>query len=437
MKIGLVAMSGIRVCDEELLRMGLTLPGFVQRSKVIASLPSLGLLTLAGMTPISHEVHYMEIKDLTENKSIPESLYQFDLVAISSYSAQIKEAYQLADILRSNKIPVVMGGLHVTCLPEEAKMHCNAVVAGEGELSWPQLIKDFEKNELKPVYGTTGEEFNLEDAPMPSFELLDIEKYNRLTVQTSRGCPHRCEFCASSILLTKYYKQKPPEKVLSEIDKIKEIWEHPFIEFADDNTFVNKDYWKKLLPDLIKRKIRWFTETDISIAQDKELLKLMRKSGCAQILIGFESPSMDALNSIEMKQNWKARKLATYKAAITKIQSYGISVNGCFILGLDGNGPEIFDNVFNFVEESGLYEVQITIQTAFPCTPLYKRLEKENRILEKGAWEKCTLFDVNYIPKNMTAKQLSEGFRNLGLRLYGEKFTKSRRRRFKKVLRNV
>ena len=437
MKIGFVAMSGIRVCDEELLRMGLTLPGFVERSKVIASLPSLALLTLAGMTPHPHEVHYMEVKELNESKSVPEFFSEFDLVAISSYSAQIKEAYSLADSLRENKIPVVIGGLHVSCLSEEAKRHCDAVVIGEGELSWPQVIMDLEKGKLKSYYRNSGEEFDFTNAPIPAFELLDVDKYNRLTVQTSRGCPHRCEFCASSILLTKYYKQKPPEKVLAEIDKIKEIWANSFIEFADDNTFVNKDYWKKLLPELRKRKIRWFTETDISIAQDKELLNLMRKSGCAQILIGLESPSKKALNGIEMKGDWKAKKFETYKRAIKEIQSHGISVNGCFIIGLDQNGPEIFDDVYKFVEESGLYEVQITIQTAFPGTPLYKRLDAENRILEKHAWEKCTLFDVNYIPKNMTPKQLSEGFRDLGLRLYDDEFTKSRRRRFKKVLRKV
>jgi radical SAM superfamily enzyme YgiQ (UPF0313 family) len=437
MKIGLIAMSGIRVCDEELLRMGLTLPGFVERSKVIASLPSLGLLTLAGMTPSYHEVHYIEITDLTTSKSTQETLDDFDLIAISSYSAQIKEAYQLADIIREKGVPVVMGGLHVTCLPDEAKKHCDAVVIGEGERSWPQLIIDAEKGKLRPLYGNIEDEFDLNEAPMPAFEILDIDKYNRLTVQTSRGCSHRCEFCASSILLTKHYKQKPTEKVLAEIDKIRELWEHPFIEFADDNTFVNKDYWKKILPEIGKRKIRWFTETDISIAQDKDLLKLMRKSGCAQVLIGFESPSVAALSGMELKQNWKAKQLPSYKEAIKTIQSHGISVNGCFILGLDEQGPEIFNDVYNFVEDSGLHEVQITIQTAFPGTPLFKRLKEEGRIIEKNAWEKCTLFDINYIPIGMTTDELSDGFKRLGMDLYNEEFTKLRRRHFKEILREI
>jgi len=437
MKIGLIAMSGIRVCDEELLRMGLTLPGFVNRSKIIASLPSLGLLTLAGMVPSHHQLHYIEIADLKDSKPELNTLDDFDLLAISSYSAQIKEAYELADIIRSKDVQVVMGGLHVNCLPEEAKKHCDAVVIGEGELSWPAIIQDAEKGKLKPFYGGNGKEFDLALAPMPAFELLDIDKYNRLTVQTSRGCTHRCEFCASSILLTKQYKQKPAEKVLAEIDKIKELWEHPFIEFADDNTFVNKGYWKDLLPELKKRKMRWFTETDISVAEDEELLTLMRESGCAQILIGLESPVKEALRGIETKQNWKAKQQHHYKEAIKTIQSHGISVNGCFILGLDEHDPKIFDQVFNFVNDSGLHEVQITIQTAFPGTPLYERLNRQNRIIEQNAWEKCTLFDINYIPSKMSIEELAVGFRNLGLRLYSEEFTALRRQRFKNALRNL
>lgn len=437
MKIGLIAMSGIRVCDQELLQMGLTLPGFVERSNVIASLPSLGLLTLAGMTPANHDVHYIEISDFAASRVTQDFLGGFDLIAISSYSAQIKEAYQLAEIVRRAHVPVVMGGIHVTSLPDEAKQYCDSIVIGEGESSWPKVINDLENGRLEPVYGTIDQEFDLRDAPMPAFELLDIDKYNRLTVQTSRGCSHRCEFCASSVLLTKRYKQKPAAKVLAEIDKIKAIWEHPFIEFADDNTFVNKEYWKKLLPEITKRKIRWFTETDLSISQDTELLQLLRDSGCAQVLIGFESITRTALNGMEIKQNWKAKQSHMYKEAISTIQSHGISVNGCFILGLDDHDPKIFEQIYDFVADSGLHEVQITIQTAFPGTPLYRRLKKEKRVLDDNAWEKCTLFDINYRPQNMSIDELSQGFKMLSSKLYSDEFTKLRRKKFKNQLREI
>ena len=173
----------------------------------------------------------------------------FDLVAISSLSAQINEAYDLADRYRALGVPVVLGGLHVTALPDEAGRHADAVVIGEGEPVWLEVLQDAEAGRLKRSYRARGD-FPLADSPIPAFELLDPAKYNRLVVQTSRGCPLRCEFCASSILLTRRYKQKPIDKVLAEIDRIRSVWRRPFIEFGDDNAFVNRRYWKQLLPEL-------------------------------------------------------------------------------------------------------------------------------------------------------------------------------------------
>jgi radical SAM superfamily enzyme YgiQ (UPF0313 family) len=427
MRIGLIAMSGIRACDAELLRLGLTLPGFVERSKTIASLPSLGLLTLAGMTPREHEVSYLEVPDIRQMGSLPGG---FDLVAISSYSAQIAEAYELAKRYRDAGVPAVLGGPHVTCLPAEAASYCDAVVIGEGESVWPQVLADAAVRRLRPTYGSRDGAFDLADAPMPAFELLDISKYNRLTVQTSRGCPHLCEFCASSVLLADRYKQKPAGKVLAEIERILEIWKHPFIEFADDNSFVNKAYWRELLAALADKRIKWFAETDLSVAEDEPLLDLMCRAGCAQLLIGLESPTADALDGLETRSNWKYEQWSRYKDAIRTIQSHGITVNGCFVLGLDAHDAAIFDQVFEFVRDAELYEVQITIQTPFPGTPLYERLKREDRILRDGAWETCTLFDVNYRPTRMSPEQLASGFRQLGVRLYSEEFTKWRRGRF-------
>ncbi|MGD0652077.1 MAG: radical SAM protein [Verrucomicrobiia bacterium] len=425
-------MSGIRVCDTELLRLGLTLPGFVERSKTIASLPSLGLLTLAGMTPAKHRVEYIEVPDLRQLSDLPSS---FDLVAISSYSAQINEAYELAQRYKAAGIPSVMGGPHVTALPDEAGEYCDAVVIGEGEPCWADVLADAERGRLQPRYGSMESDYDLADAPMPAFELLDISKYNRLTVQTSRGCPHQCEFCASSVVLTHRYKQKPVSRVLEEIDRILGIWDRPFIEFADDNSFVNHSYWKELLGVLKGKGLKWFAETDLSVANDPELLDLMRETGCAQVLIGFESPIEAGLHGIELRSDWKFKKFPDYKEAIRAIQSSGITVNGCFVIGLDGHTPDIFDQVFAFVKETELYEVQVTLLTPFPGTPLYTRLEREKRLIEPRNWKKCTLFDINFQPANMTVQELHDQFKRLAVELYSKEFTTWRRGNFRKNLR--
>jgi radical SAM superfamily enzyme YgiQ (UPF0313 family) len=236
-------------------------------------------------------------------------------------------------------------------------------------------------------------------------------------------------------LLTPRYKVKPVEKVIAEIREIKKIWIKPFIEFADDNSFVHLEHYKKLLRELAKENVRWFTEADVRVAEDDELLALIRDSGCQQILIGLESPRRTSLYGVELKNNWKLRQQDYYHEAITKIQSYGITVNGCFILGLDGDTRDVFADVLDFVRDSALYEVQVTFMTAFPGTPLYARLKNEGRILRDRAWELCTLFDINFQPKNMSIADLQSGFLGLVKQLYSAEETKARRRNFKRRLK--
>ena len=428
MKLGLIAMSATRAHNKELTELGFTLPGFVDRSRVIASLPSLGLLTLAGMTPNELEMGYLDVPDLAEVEGLPG---EFDVVAISSFTAQMKEAYELADRYRAAGTTVLLGGLHVTAQPDEALRHADAIVVGEGEPSWPVMIEDLRNGCLQRVYDSTGEPFNLADSPMPRFDLLDHGRYNRMTVQTARGCPFCCEFCAGSIRLSPFYRLKPVSKVIAEIRHIKEFQPEPFIEFADDNTFVNKRHGKALMRALAKEQVKWFTETDVSVAQDAELLGLMRDAGCVQVLIGFESTSREGLEGIELKSDWKARRFDEYLIAIERIQAHGISVNGCFVLGLDNDGPDSFRNVLDFVRDSDLYDVQITMLTAFPGTSLYDRLRREGRLIDEQAWELCTLFDVNYEPKHMTPTELEEQFRWLVVNLYNQEFTDERHGKFR------
>ena len=305
----------------------------------------------------------------------------FDAVAISSFSAQIKEAYQLAGRFRAIGTTVIVGGLHFSAVPGEAARFADAIVVGEGEPVWPEVVRDLERNRLQKRYDARARPFDLRQAPMPRFELLDPNRYNRDTVQTQRGCPFYCEFCASSIRISPGFKVTPVEKVISEIHRIKELWRDPFIEFADDNTFANKRRGRELARALIPENIKWFTETDISVADDPVLLDLLKESGCAQILIGLQSPVASGVDGLELKANWKHHRIDQYQRAVERIQERGITVNGCFVLGLDHTDRSSFEEVWKFVRASGLYEVQITVMTAFPGTPLHTRLQTARGLL--------------------------------------------------------
>lgn len=426
MKIGFVAMSGLRLCNAELLKLGLTFPGVARRKTAIEALPSLGLLTLAGMTPSRFQTEYLEVRDV-DRETLPNDL---DAVALSTLTATAKEAYILASRFRAIGTRVILGGLHVSLLPEEALKHADSIVIGEGEPVWPQILNDLEHENLKRCYDARPFSFDLRNSPIPRFELLKSDRYPRFTVQTQRGCPWRCEFCAASIRISPKFKVKPIEKVVAEIRRLKELWRDPFIEFADDNTFVNRSQAKSLMRSLAHEGVRWFTETDLSVAYDEELLCLMKDAGCVQVLIGFESSSRRPLERIERRSNWKAKQFSSYLGAVERIQRHGITVNGCFVMGLDGSGLESFDDVYRFVRDSGLYDVQITYLTPFPGTPLYDRLLRSGRILEQDGWERCTLFDINFQPDLMSIAELESGFRELALRLYDEHFVRERHRRF-------
>lgn len=176
--------------------------------------------------------------------------------------------------------------------------------------------------------------------------------------------------------------------------------------------------------------MRWFAETDVSVHEDEELLELTRCAGCSQVLIGFESPVPEGLEGLELRRNWKRSRYGQYRNAIRRIQSHGISVIACFVVGLDGHGPEVFDAVREFVRDALPYDVQVTLPTPFSGTPFYAQLRRENRLLENEAWERCTLFDINFTPERMSVEDLRTGFHRLVADLYGNEFTQLRREHF-------
>ncbi|KAF0246781.1 MAG: radical SAM [Planctomycetota bacterium] len=431
MRIALIAVSGVRVRNTLLDVNKVTLPGFVHRGKTIASLPSLGLLTLAGLTPAEHDLRYFDMPELDTAVLDGEN---FDLAAISALTAKIDVAYAIADALRARGTKVVIGGLHAKVLPREVARHADAVAVGEGEDLWPRIVEDAARGTLKRFYiedapGT----YDLARSPLPRFDLLDMSRYNRITVQTSRGCPHDCEFCAASKLFGRY-RRKPVDLVLRDVDAVRARWERPMLEFADDNTFADPQWGTALLRGLAGRGVRWFTETDSSLGRHPELLDLLAPAGCRQLLIGFESPRAASLKGLDA-QNWKLRQLDGYRRDIEAIQSRGVSVNGTFIVGLDADTPDVFEEIERFVRESGLAEVQVTALTPFPGTRLHARLAAEGRLITRKYWDRCTLFDATFHPRNMTLAQLEEGMNWLFAKLYNDRAVAERKRRFLAIVR--
>lgn len=457
MKIGLIAIAGVKIQTRKFVDLGITLPQFINRGQVVAQLPSLALLTLAGVTPGGVEVEYIEVDDVEAFARDPR--LDFDLVALSTYTARAFDAYLVSDACRALGVPVVFGGLHATVLPEEVAQHADAVIIGEAETTWPQVVRDFQQGgrpSLKKFYREAKPgSYDLAEAPMPRFDLLASDPrsgvasppdtaqsgelrrlgpYNRITIQTTRGCPWDCDFCAASKLYGPRYRIKPVEKVLAEIDMVRSLWRRPFIEFADDNTFVNKAWSKRLLRELAGRDVRYFTETDVSLADDDELLDLLYPSGCRQVLIGFESPRRASLEGLD-RVNWKAGRCGHYLEAIEKIQSRGVSVCGCFIVGLDSDTTETFAELIEFIDCSRLLEVQVTILTPFPGTRLYQRFLDEGRLLYPGAWDRCTLFDLNFRPRHMTVDQLEEGVMGLWRHCWNSQALADRKAHYRNLLR--
>jgi len=413
-RLGLIAVSGVRVRNERLIRLGVTLPGFVERAKVIASMPSLGLLTIAAVTPPEYDLTYLEMGEIDAGAL---GAHAFDLVAISSFTAKADVMYGIADHYRARGTTVVLGGLHCTLVPEEAAAHADAVVIGEGELLWPRVLEDWKQGRLQRLYRNASfRDVDLARTPVPRYDLLAVDRYNRLPLQTARGCPLDCEFCAASKIFGGY-KRKPIDRVVAELAAIKRQVAHPFVELADDNTFVDKGWSRALVRAMAEAEVHWFTETDVSVADDPALLDLLGASGCRQVLIGFESPSGDSLRGIEA-HDWKARRHHRYRAAIDAIQARGVTVNGCFIVGLDNDTPDIFQAIERFVKESGLMEVQVTVLTPFPGTALHRRLAAEGRLLREHYWDRCTLFDVNFVPRRMSVEDLEQGLEYLMGTLY-------------------
>lgn len=409
--VALVPFTGFRVREAEMLALGMSLPGLVPRAAAVAQLPALGLLTLAGLNPPGWTCSYHEADAATEALAEEVMTRRPALVALSALTASVEEAYRFAGFLRRRGARVVLGGLHATACPDEAVRHCDAVVVGEGEPVWGQLLADAEAGELKPVY-RADRPFDLARSPVPRFELLGRGPRPRLTVQTQRGCPLACEFCGASRLLGPY-RVKPAANLRRELGAAAAVTQRPVLELADDNTLAGGRDPAGLFDALAAVDARYFTEVDWRVGEDPALTAGLAASGCVQVLVGIESlvfrhPGMGP----------KQAELPRVLAALDAIQAAGVAVIGCFIVGCDGETWDSLDRLAEFVESCDLTDVQLTLQTPFPGTALRRRLAREGRLLPGRGWSHCTLFDLTFRPDAMTVGELEAAFRGLVRRVF-------------------
>ncbi len=411
--VAFVAFTGFRIREDAMRELGMSLPGLKARARAIATLPALGLLTLAGLTPPSWEVSYHEATSVDDAEPLAQRIIDLrpTLVAVSALTASVEEAYTFSRFVREAGIPVVIGGLHATACSHEAALFCDSVVVGDGEPVWPAILSDAEGGELAPLY--RGESpFNLADSPLPRFDLLGDSVRPRYTLQTQRGCPLACDFCAASRLLGSF-REKPLERITSELQAIQARSPHPVIELADDNTFAGSRSAGAFFETFANAGVRYFTEADWRIGERPEILEGLADSGCVQVLIGIE-----ALEHRFRGMGSKRAELSRVIDAVEAVQATGVAVIACFVVGGEGETAESMDRLGAFLEQAPLADVQLTLQTPFPGTALHRRLERSGRLLSDRGWSNYTLFDVTYRPDILSVEELESRFKGLVQRVF-------------------
>jgi len=357
----------------------------------------LTLTTLAALIPSCIQ-HQLEIYD-EGIEDIPENL-EADLIGMTVITGTANRSYELAEKFRKQGITVVLGGPHVTLVPDEAQAHADAVVTGYAEQSWPQLIEDFCSGDLKPRYSQPPD-FTLNSPVFPKRELLDRRQYLTMNVfEATRSCNHNCDFCVAPAAWGRRPFQKPVKHVVEDIRR----QGAKRLIFIDLNLIADRNYAAQLFEALIPLNVNWFGLSTTLISHEPELLDLMQRSGCTGLLLGFESISRANLKSARKGFN----DPAGYRALIDKLHGKGISIMGCFVFGLDEDSSTVFKETAKFVVEACIDLPRFAISTPFPGTPLYARLEKEGRILTRN-WELYDGQHVVFQPANMSVEDLKIG----------------------------
>lgn len=366
----------------------------------------LTLTTLAALIPEELTVTVELIDEGIQD--IPDCM-DADLIGMTVITGTSKRAYELSALYRQQGIPVVLGGPHVTLMPEEASQHADAVCVGYAEETWPQLLRDFARGEMKRTYYQSPT-MSFENMPFPKRELLDKRYFlTQAVFEATRSCAHDCEFCVAPAAWGRKQYQKPIDWVIEDIRRVGE----KKIIFIDLNLISDKHYAKALFQALIPLNVQWFGLSTVLIGHDDELMTLMARSGCKGLLLGLETVSEESLQDAKKQFNASVG----YKKLISDLHDLGISIQGCFVFGLDHDTPDVFDATVEFAVDAGIDLPRFSVLSPFPGTPLYQRLDAEGRILTRD-WELYDGQHVVFQPKNMTAKQLVEGHEKAWKQIY-------------------
>lgn len=357
----------------------------------------LSLPTIAALTPSHWDVEILDARAQPVDYG-----RRADLVGITAFTAEIPSAYEIANGFRARGVKVVMGGIHVSALPEEALLHADSVVTGEAEAVWPELLRDYEHGELKPIY-RADRLISMDNMAVPRRDLLNRQMYvsGFNTIQASRGCPYNCDYCAVTAFFGRKFRTRPLGEVVDEIRK----FDTKDFFFVDDNITGQSGYAKDLFRALIPLKRIWGGQTTLNIAKDEELLSLYAKSGGKYAFIGFETLSKKNLRN--MNKSWNSPD--GYGEAIKKIHKAGINILGSFIFGLDDDDPAVFRTTCDFIMEHNIDAAQFHVLTPFPGTRLFDSMEKDGRILDRD-WGKYHTGEVIFRPKNMSPDELQRGY---------------------------